>query len=871
MTTSRLKKLREAIIRQRIVNDKISGEKCKDAKLLFRAFEKLGLFVLSDKLSPDTSCDSLIDVTNSAGRDKPDLPSGIPQPVAFLDTRFAASQNFAAAPPPVDDYEDYEQSIASPAEAFEVRPQIAEDVFDNKVAQKPAASNSPGIVEEIEAPEIDLRNYFPETWLFDLVDLDSNGQHSMDVEAPDTVTTWIGDAFCTSSEFGISVAKEQQLVVDQDFFIDMKLPFSIKRDELLPLNVTAFSKLKEMNLPLKIKVIESDGYKLGASEYEVCVKPQDSETQTFTVKAKELNEVNITVEAVIESFKGCDLGQDNAQGFKDAIQKPIQVRPEGFPVEKVQSEFVCRQAGDEEATIDLTELNIPLDELVEGSARAWVTVSGDVLAPSMNNLDKLVKMPYGCGEQNMISLVPNIYVVKYLEGTGQNKPDLIAKAKKFMKAGYERQEQNYRHKDGSYSIWGPKDEDAEGSVWLTAFVVKAFAQASDYIDIDQENLRQSIGWLKRKQNQDGCFENSGYSYKFDKDSNVALTASLVIAQLDSSLAPEPEKVEEVVEAMKCLQENVKDSSSVYVKALSAYAFALMGETKSEVTDKWLEHLLTIAKTDQPGKMYWKAKENSTVITSEDVEISAYVVLTLVKLNKLPEALSVIRWLATQRNAYGGFKSTQDTMIALQALAEYSLKISEEETSLEIEFEHDDTDDDDLDFEVTEDNKLLLQMQKLTLDPTKSASKVSVEVEGSGCFMVQSILRYNVKSSPDATSFDLTISQDQADDKVNFCASYTGTKEKTNMVVIEIELLSGFVPTKDALLSLKNTKAIKKVEYDEKENNIALYFNDMSKSQFCYEFQVQEKNKVEDRQDALAKIYDYYDQNDAFSTKYNISQ
>merc|ERR1711884_403982 len=156
----------------------------------------------------------------------------------------------------------------------------------------------------------------------------------------------------------------------------------------------------------------------------------------------------------------------------------------------------------------------------------------------------------------------------------------------------------------------------------------------------------------------------------------------------------------------------------------------------------------------------------------------------VKLNKLPEALSVIRWLATQRNAYGGFKSTQDTMIALQALAEYSLKISEEETSLEIEFEHDDTDDEELDFEVTEDNKLLLQMKKLTLDPTKSASKVSVEVDGSGCFMVQSILRYNVKSSPDANSFDLTISQDQADDKVNFCASYTGTKEKTNMVVIE---------------------------------------------------------------------------------------
>ena len=105
------------------------------------------------------------------------------------------------------------------------------------------------------------------------------------------------------------------------------------------------------------------------------------------------------------------------------------------------------------------------------------------MAPTMNNLDRLVNMPYGRGEQNMISMVPNIYVVKYLKGTGQTVKlvQLFAKAKKYMESGYERQEKNYRHRDGSYSIWGPRDEDAEGSVWLTAFVVKAFSQASKYI------------------------------------------------------------------------------------------------------------------------------------------------------------------------------------------------------------------------------------------------------------------------------------------------------------------------------------------------------------------------------------------------------
>jgi len=236
----------------------------------------------------------------------------------------------------------------------------------------------------------------------------------------------------------------------------------------------------------------------------------------------------------------------------------------------------------------------------------------------------------------MISMVPNIYVVKYLQGTNQNKPDLIAKAKKFMKAGYERQEKNYRHKDGSYSIWGPK-------------------QASDYIDIDQENLRQSFQWLRRKQNPDGCYENSGYSYKFDRDSNVALTASLAITYLESHLDSNPKMSEEVIEAMKCLQENVKEDSSAYVKALANYAFALMGESKSELTGSSESTSRGFGfkgyRSSNLGDTFGsfaellaelKAKENSSVITSEDVEISAYVVLTLVKLDKLPEALSVYK-------------------------------------------------------------------------------------------------------------------------------------------------------------------------------------------------------------------------------------
>jgi len=60
---------------------------------------------------------------------------------------------------------------------------------------------------------------------------------------------------------------------------------------------------------------------------------------------------------------------------------------------------------------------------------------GDLLGPSVNGLDKLIKMPYGCGEQNMLNFAPNIYIMKYLETTDQTNADIADKAQRFMMAG----------------------------------------------------------------------------------------------------------------------------------------------------------------------------------------------------------------------------------------------------------------------------------------------------------------------------------------------------------------------------------------------------------------------------------------------------
>lgn len=54
---------------------------------------------------------------------------------------------------------------------------------------------------------------------------------------------------------------------------------------------------------------------------------------------------------------------------------------------------------------------------------------------ALQNLDQLVKMPQGCGEQNMVLFAPIIYVLQYLEKTGQLTPEIRDRATGFLCSG----------------------------------------------------------------------------------------------------------------------------------------------------------------------------------------------------------------------------------------------------------------------------------------------------------------------------------------------------------------------------------------------------------------------------------------------------
>lgn len=54
--------------------------------------------------------------------------------------------------------------------------------------------------------------------------------------------------------------------------------------------------------------------------------------------------------------------------------------------------------------------------------------AGDLLGPALTSIGRLLRMPSGCGEQNMIRFAPNVYILSYLQATKQTTPDILAQA-----------------------------------------------------------------------------------------------------------------------------------------------------------------------------------------------------------------------------------------------------------------------------------------------------------------------------------------------------------------------------------------------------------------------------------------------------------
>ena len=691
-------------------------------------------------------------------------------------------------------------------------------------------------LEEAAGPEapagtpseaVRVRQYFPETWVWEpMLITDDRGRVTVDLEVPDNITGWKLSAV-SSSAAGIGFA-EAELTAFQEFFVDPSLPYEVTRGEEFPVKVDVFNYLDSAQV-VTLSFGDGDWFELlGSQGAEVTVPAGSAQAVYFPIRPLEIGEFNISITA--RGSKGAD-----------AVQKSIKVIPEGTPAEQVFNGVI------EAGRVELLELGFPRDAISD-SERAYLNITPSPVAQTMNGISDLLQMPYGCGEQNMIFLAPDIEILKYLREVGELNPEIRAQAEYFVNTGYQK-ELTYQTDDGGFAAFG----GPEGSLWLSAFVLSTFSGAREVRDIDEGVLARCAGMLISRQRADGSFTTDDFLIHQEMDGgldnaySMAAYVTRALAEYAEGIEVPPSVAAAIERAAGYLVSNRaqvnRDAYPLSIAAVALLSVPGYEQAAEEVVDR----LVDLAISEGTG-IHWQPYP---------VETTGYAALALLGSGR-PQAAAAIDWLTTQRNSLGGYGgSTQDTVVAIRALfsaartvrrdLELTLELLAGNTVLET-------------LVVTEANFDLLHSFELPLED----APLRLRATGDGSVGFQVARKYHVPDDLLPPPRDMTIEVDydsegiEVDEILDATVrlNYTGAKERTGMVIADIGIPTGFATVGSSLSALVDAGVVSRVDLAGRK---AVFYLDALRRLEPVEFTFRMRALYPVRSEGpVSRVYEYYD-------------
>ncbi|XP_073719211.1 complement C4 isoform X2 [Misgurnus anguillicaudatus] len=758
----------------------------------------------------------------------------------------------------------------------------------------------------INVDSIYLRSYFPQSWMWILTDSDNAGNVKHRAVAPDSITTWEIQAVGISSRKGFCIAEPKPLKVFQDFFVSVTLPYSVKRNEQLQVKAVVYN-YKPEGLKVKVRMDRAEGLcTVGGSDVEQVVTVQGNSAFAvyFTVVPVVIGNIPITVLAY---------GSPTAQ---DRVKKELRVEEEGQIV-SVDKEFNI------DPKIRKLEIDIPIpaDKIPNGQDSISVGFKGGVMSKSVDNclnlegVNKLIKLPKGCAEQTMVLMSPAIHAIRYLDATNQwisLKAERRDEALSMIETGYSTV-LTFKKPNGSYGAF----LSTPSSIWLTAFIAKELMQARDIISVSDSYIQEAMSYLISTQKNNGAWDdpNPLYDRKMKggvgkaKD-DVPLTAFVLLSMNRASklyeLGTDTELRMAMEKAKSYLEEKVDELQSPYAVAITAYVMSLY----KPLTDKAqrVQQQLKATANCANSKCFWNVKGGNSngQADAEAVETTAYGLLNALSIGDKQMAIQIANWLTEQRGYGGGFRSTQDTVVALEALAKFTMEINDmEDLNLQVEMCHENGQKQDI--RLTRQNSLIHEVVQF-----RNPGKITINVAGTGrgTVGVTHIYRSMKKeeSHCDLLHLSVTVKGEleyrEKDDEQSFDDYYNyetdenlhkdeptssmewfdlrsrkrrqvseephkdgsfsyevcvGVKSNSSvgMVVVDITLLSGVVPNIEDLENIMKGTEKYIDRYDVHQNKVFLYFAKITEAESCFLFGAEQIVPMGLVQPAPAVIYDYY--------------
>ncbi|XP_041756480.2 complement C5 [Coregonus clupeaformis] len=742
-----------------------------------------------------------------------------------------------------------------------------------------------------------IRSFFPESWLWEVQPVRS-GQMTLKRNLPDSLTTWEIKAVGVFKEgrSGICVADPIKVPVTQAVSVDVPLPYSMVRGEQIELRGSVYNQAEE-NIKYCVtltagpgvclfqgKPTKDDGIKTTSCDKTTLLESGSVGLVTFTLMALEVGSHTLTF----------TLRTDKST-LNDQIVKTIRVVPEGIRTEDLSAGTLDPQGlyGPASRKVEFSN-NIPSQLVPKTSVERLLIINGEILGEVLailNNPDglrQLVKLPSGSAEGEIMRVLPIYFVYHYLETTGRwdimgpEKHNSPLELKGKIREGITSIMSFRRPREFSYSMW----KDKEASTWLTALVVKTLGQMDKYVKVDSHMLSNSISWLIDKaQNEDGSFREFTTCPRVQGpgvdavDQSVFFT-SFVMIGIKTAMAVENCGLLEFSEALKRAAVYISDHAprvkSLYARAVAAYALTL--DDRNSMQSVFLYDSLEkqAREGEEPVKYrYWREKDASVnplkpdKASAQTVETTSYVLLTALIKGKHSYAQPIINWLTQDQRYGGGFHSTQDTILTLEALTEYSKLVKHAKLDLLIEASY---------IKTREQLGIIALTQKKPVGkPIEVFEDKAVRVStgfGSGYSHVQmKTVYYKTTQNHKNCKFDISIQLLRPDKKskdtmlhssrIVACAKYKPPPNEvfteSSHTVMEIQLPTGVQPFQEDLNMFRDGLESVISDYKITEDKVVLQLDSVPMDEFvCVGFRIKELFRVGMVGASLFKVYEYND-------------
>uniref|UniRef100_A0A4W6DV11 Complement component c3a, duplicate 5 n=1 Tax=Lates calcarifer TaxID=8187 RepID=A0A4W6DV11_LATCA len=692
----------------------------------------------------------------------------------------------------------------------------------------------------MDSNEITSRTKFPESWLWSDITLPACPRQTpncdstslvKNVPLQDSITTWQFTGISLSRTHGICVADPLEVIVRKDFFIDIRLPYSVVRGEQVEIKAVLHN-FRDDPATVRVDLAETEHVCSAASKKskyreEVRVGPQTTRFVPFVIIPTKEGTHRIGVKASVKDSE-----------LNDGIVKELHVVPEGLLI-KLPQIVTLDPANKGGKQVEIINSGIPKKDFLPNTPTSTqISVTGKVQTDVLKNvisgtpMGNLIYQPSGCGEENMIHMTLPVIAVTYLDKSNMWDPvsiDRRDKALQHILTGYHNQV-THRKKDGSFAAC----LDHRGSTWLTAYVVKVFAMARQLVAVQSKEICDAVKFLiLRAQQSDGSFREVG------RLSHGEMTGDVRGTDSDASMTA------------FCLIRHAGVTHNILPGSI----------------DKASDVLFQFA---SPDLSHWPVPKGRVYT----LEATAYALLALVKTFK--EADPIVRWFNKQQRVNGGYGSTQATMIVYQAVAEYWASAKDPEYDLNVDILLPGRSKPDK-YNINSNNHFATRTSKIN----DINQDVKVTATGAGEATVTIVSLYYalpIEKESDCQKFNLSVQllpekmdEEEKIYRLKIEVLYKDTEHDATMTVLDIGLLTGFsVNTKDLdLLSKGRARTIAKYKMNTKpveseRSSLIIYLDKVSHTRpEEITFRIHQKLKVGVLQPAAVSVYEY--NNNPFKT------